>query len=115
MSSRRTVRMARNQSMFRAVNERVTAWPERRAAPATEKLMFYCECADPKCFDRVWLTSPEYEALRRDSTRFAVLPEHVYPEVERVVAEPDGYAVVEKNEDLRRILERIDPRRGAYS
>jgi hypothetical protein len=100
--------------MFRMVNERITAWPERQAAPASEKLMFYCECADPKCFDRVYLTAPEYEAIRDDSTRFAVVDGHVFPEAERVVAEPDGYAVVEKNDDLRGLLERIDPRNGAY-
>jgi hypothetical protein len=111
----RTTQIAEKQAMFRAVNERVTAWPERRAAPATEKLMFYCECADPKCFDRVYLTPEEYEAIRADSTRFAVVDGHVFPEAERVVAKPDGYEVVEKNEDLRAMLERIDPRKGAYS
>ena len=101
--------------MFRMVNERVTAWPERQAAPATEKLMFYCECGDPKCFQRVYLTATEYEAIRKDSTRFAVVAGHVFPEAERVVADPDGYEVVEKNDDLRGLLERIDPRKGAYS
>jgi hypothetical protein len=111
----RTTRIAENQSMFRAVNERVTAWPERQAAPAAEKLMFYCECADPKCFERVHLTAAEYEAIRADSTRFAVVDGHVFPEAEDVVADPDGYEVVEKKEHLRGMLERMDPRKGAYS
>jgi hypothetical protein len=115
MASPRTARIARNQAMFRVVNERITAWPERKAAPATEKLMFYCECAGEKCFDRVYLTAAEYEGIRSDSTRFAVVIGHVYPEAEHVVAAPDGYDVVEKNEDLRGLLERIDPRKGAYS
>jgi hypothetical protein len=101
--------------MFRMVNERITAWPERQAAPASEKLMFYCECADLKCFDRVYMSASEYEAIRDDSTRFAVADGHVFPEAERVVAEPDGYEVVEKNDDLRGVLEGIDPRKGAYS
>ena len=111
----RTTRIAKNQAMFRAVNERITAWPERQAAPAGDKLMFYCECADQHCFERVYLTAREYEAIRADSTRFAVAHGHVFPEAEHVVAKPDGYEVVEKNEDLRGLLERIDPRRGAYS
>jgi hypothetical protein len=115
MASRRIARIARNQSMFRAVNERVTGWPERQAAPAAQKLMFYCECADQKCFDRVWLTAAEYETIRAHSTRFAVVTGHVFPEAERVVAQPDGYEVVQKNDDLRDLLERIDPRKGAYS
>ena len=101
--------------MFRVVNERVNAWPERQAVPADEKIMRYCECADPKCFERVYLTREEYEAIRADSTRFAVADGHVFPEAERVVAEPDGYEVVEKNDDLRGLLEGIDPRKGAYS
>jgi len=108
MTSR--TRIAENQATFRLINERVTAWPERQAAPAAEKLMFYCECADPSCYDRVYLTAAEYEAIRADSTRFAVVAGHVFPEAESVVAEPDGYEIVEKNEDLRGILGRIDPR-----
>jgi hypothetical protein len=91
------------------------AWPERRAVPATEKLSFYCECADPHCFDRVYLTAPEYEAIRADSSRFAVVPGHVYPEAETVVEEADGYDVVEKIKHVRGITERTDPRKGAYS
>jgi hypothetical protein len=115
MASRRTTRIAREQAMFRAVNERVNAWPERQAVPPDQPIMRYCECADPKCFEPVYLTPQEYEAIRADSTRFAVVDGHVFPEAERVVAEPDGYEVVEKNEDLRGLLERTDPRKGAYS
>jgi hypothetical protein len=115
MPSRRATRIANEQAMFRVVNERVTAWPERHEAPAAERLMFYCECADPSCFDRVFLTADEYEAIRADSTRFAVVTGHVFPEAERVVAERDGYQVVEKHDDLRGVLEDMDPRKGAYS
>src|SRR3954454_13107938 len=97
MATPRTARIARTQSMFRAVNERITGWPERQAAPAAEKLMFYCECADPKCFEHVYLTPQDYEAIRAESTRFAVVPGHVFPEAEHVVAQPDDYEVVEKN------------------
>jgi hypothetical protein len=39
--------------------------------------------------------------LTPDSTRFAVVPGHVFPEAEHVVAPPDGYEVVKKNDDLR--------------
>src|SRR3954447_24887510 len=114
MASERTACIARGQSMSRMVNERVAAWPERRALPADMLIMRYCECADPHCFERIFLTAQEYEAIRGDSTRFAVVIGHVFPEAEHVVAAPDGYDVVEKNEDLRGLLERIDPRKGAY-
>jgi hypothetical protein len=115
MASRREAQIAHNQAVFRIINERVTAWPERQAAPATEKLMFYCECGDEHCYERVYLTAEEYEAIRADSSRFAVVNGHVFPEAEDVVAEPNGYEVVEKHEDLDGITERLDPRKGAYS
>jgi hypothetical protein len=113
MASRHEAILAQNQSVFRFVNERVTAWPERQAAPATEKLMFYCECGDDHCWERVYLTAEEYEAIRADSSRFAVVEGHVFPEVEDVVAEPNGYGVVEKHENVHDITERMDPRKGA--
>jgi hypothetical protein len=97
------------------INERIAAWPEVQAMPAGQAIVRYCECADPHCFERMHLTAQEYEAIRADSTRFAVVIGHVFPEAERVVAAPDGYDVVEKNDDLRDLLEGIDPRRGAYS
>jgi len=108
----RTARIANNQAMFRVFNERMTAWPERQEADPTEKLIFYCECADEHCYAHVRLTAEDYEAIRLDSTRFAVAPGHVFPEAEHVVAEPDGYEIVEKNEDLRGLLEHADPRKG---
>src|SRR3954452_10700340 len=77
MASRRTTRIARNQAMFRMVNERVSAWPEREAVSADEPTMRYCECADTHCFERVYVTRAEYEAIRADSTRFAVVVGHV--------------------------------------
>jgi len=115
MPSRRTADIAQEQAMFRMVNERVAAWPELQALPADMTIMRYCECADPRCFERIYLTAKEYEGIRGDSTRFAVVIGHVFPEAEHIVAAPDGYDVVEKNEDLRGLLEGIDPRKGAYS
>jgi len=112
MASPRAERIAKNQAMFRIINERVSAWPERQATSPAEKLMFYCECGDEHCFERVHLTVAAYEAIRGDSARFAVVDGHVFPEVEDVVAEPDGYEVVEKKDDVRGIVERFDPRRA---
>ena len=115
MASQRTVHIAEEQAMFRTVNERIAAWPEIQAMPADAAIMRYCECADPHCFERIHLTAQEYGMIRADSTRFCVVIGHVFPEAEHVIAAPDGYDVVEKNDDLRGLLERIDPRNGAYS
>jgi hypothetical protein len=107
-------RIAWNEALFRAANERMHAWSERGEDPPSERHMCLCECGDLDCKGRLWLTSAEYEAIRADELRFAVLAGHVFPEVERVVSEHDGrYLVVEKTEGVRAILERTHgPRSG---
>jgi hypothetical protein len=112
MAHARYERVARNEAMSRDTNEAIAAWLERQGTVPSQKVEFYCECGDPQCFERVALTREEYEAVRTDSMRFAVLPEYVNREVERIVEEHDGYVVVKKAEDLRGIVEDMDPRRS---
>jgi hypothetical protein len=104
-------RIAANQAVFRAINERMSAWPERRQAGANAKLTFYCECGEHRCFEHVQMTVSEYEAVRSHSARFVVARDHVFLDAENVVEEDDGYMVVEKHGDLHRIVEAADPRR----
>ena len=113
MRARRKSRIARNQSLFRDINEAAMAWPDRQAATVTEHFAFYCECADEHCFERVWLTWSEYEAVRMESARFVVAPGHVFPQAERVVEEHETYVVVRKHEDVRDIVEQLDRRKIA--
>ena len=57
------------------------------------------------------LTLVEYEEVRSEPTHFAVLPGHVVPDVEVVVARNERFAVVRKNEPrAARIAVREDPR-----
>jgi hypothetical protein len=106
-------RIAWNEALFRVANERMHAFVERAEEP-TERHMCLCECGDLDCKGRLWLTRAEYEAIRVDEMRFAVLVGHVFPEAERVVGEHDGrYLVVEKTEEVRAVLERTHgPRAG---
>lgn len=104
-------RIAENEAAFRAVNERISEWPEHDEAPDTESIAFVCECGDVQCFERVYLTRRQYEEVRADSARFAVTPGHELPEVERVVDRHPGYSVVEKDESVRDSTEATDPRR----
>jgi hypothetical protein len=101
---------AKNQALFRAMNERMAGWDERREAPANEPHLFFCECGEQTCHERVCLTLAEYETIRESPVRFAVLPGHLFPEAERVVDERDGYLVVAKYDDVRSIVERTYPR-----
>jgi hypothetical protein len=76
---------------------------------------FYCECGDEKCFVHLRLTRAEYEAVRAHSDRFAVVVSHAVQEAERIVARHDGYAVIEKHQDVRNVAEDTDPRGNAGS
>jgi len=105
-------RLARKAALSRELNERMAVWSERQGIRSGEKTEFYCECGDADCFARVALTRDEYEAVRTDSARFAVLPEYVEPEIGRVVEEHEGYVVVKMAQDLRGLVEDMDARRA---
>jgi hypothetical protein len=104
-------RIARNQALFREVNERLEGL-NRTMSQLIPVSDFICECANPECFERIGLTITEYEALRADPTHFAVRHGHVFREAERVVDERTGYSVVEKLEAAADYAIRSDPRRG---
>jgi hypothetical protein len=90
----RQVRLAKNQALFRAVNERVEALTNELGT--TGEHTFVCECANPACGSRIELALGEYEAIRRNPTHFVVLPDHVFPDVEVIVDDRARYVVVEK-------------------
>ena len=110
-SNARADRAARNEALFRRVNERLEEVNEA-FAPFTEHGEFICECADAACAERIELTLSAYEAVRRVPTQFVVKPEHVLPTDERVVEEHADYLVVEKvgqaGERARKLDERTD-------
>ena len=113
-SSDRHGRAARTQSLYREVNERIQgllrSWPVKRRGEE-----FVCECAVDTCTHPIVVPPDEYEQLRSHPTRFAVVPNeaHVFPEVERVVEEHEGYWVVEKVEYAAEVAEHFDPRSPA--
>src|SRR5690242_2266935 len=105
----REVRAARNQSMFRAVNEKLLEL-NRAFADATHTYVISCECADTSCLETLELAPATYEDVRREPNRFAVLPGHVYADVEVVVAEAEGYVIVEKTSTAADVATILDPR-----
>ena len=100
---------ARTQSLFREVNERVVEMSGPEASSAGMRLL--CECADENCVEPIGVAAEEYESVRGDGNRFFVIRGHVYPEIERVVADVEGYQVVEKFGEAGRTAEKLDPRR----
>ena len=79
----RQIRLGKNQALFRAVNSEIDDMAKEQSTVLP--LNFLCECADPDCDAYIELTQGEYEAVRRNPTRFFVLPDHVVPEVETTV------------------------------
>lgn len=103
-------RIGLNEAVFREVNERIREIGA--ATPATdEQLDLVCECGLADCAERIRMSVAEYERLRGDSRRFAVVPGHEIPDIERVVERAEGYDVVEKVVgEAAKLAEETDPR-----
>jgi hypothetical protein len=97
-------RAARNEALFREVNEQV-----RRVAQPAYSAGFVCECSQDTCAERVQVPLSVYEAVRSDPRRFILLPGHEN-QFERVVERADGFLIVEKEGVAGRIAEANDPR-----
>jgi hypothetical protein len=104
----REIRAARNQSLFRAVNEKLRALNETFVS-VTETFTIACECADTGCVEMVDIHPHEYLAVRAEPRHFVVRPGHIYPDVEQVVREADGYVVVEKSGMAAEVAEILAP------
>ena len=98
----RLTRLAKNETLFRDVNERISEISQE-LAPGTPNPQLIdgliCECSDPQCLERVGpLTITEYARVRTDPTRFIIAAGHQAEDVERVVDRQPSYWVVEKHE-----------------
>jgi hypothetical protein len=91
---------------------RCDRWKRKEPGDANAERTFLCECADPGCAERLEVPLDEYEQVREDAATFVLDPDHVRPEIERIVTRRRGYAVVKKvNAAAARIVRKLDPRR----
>jgi hypothetical protein len=90
----RNERVGVNEALFREVNERIDQLQEQLGGDGAFEIV--CECGDSVCIERFAITSGAYKSLRRDARRFAVVPGHELPDIERTVERHDLYFVVEK-------------------
>jgi len=101
-------RVAMNEATFRKVNEGMEVGQD-----ASGLLRFVCECGRLYCTKLIQLTRDEYENLRRDPRRFAIVDGHEILEAEEIVERHDRYLVVEKRGDPEaEIVEHTDPRQA---
>jgi hypothetical protein len=101
----RAVKAARNQSLWREINERI-----RLVAEDSGDVEFLCECANLECTETIHLSVAEYEHVRGSPKRFPIALGHDFPAFEDVVAADDRYAVVEKRGKAGKEAAKMDPR-----
>jgi hypothetical protein len=98
-------RAARNQSLFREVNERIEALSGRSSFSS-----FVCECADESCDAQMPLTLEEYERVRSRPNWFVVLPGHNLADVEVIDVASDRFFIVSKLGAGAELASELDPR-----
>src|SRR5829696_994418 len=102
-------RVAANEATFRCINESVASdYSEWNYGGL---IGFLCECGLSDCEQTVEMTRAEYERVRENPRRFAVIADHAIRSTEDIVERHRRYAVVEKHEDVAHLAERSDPRR----
>lgn len=105
----REERVARNEATSREINEKLKEAHE--GTPPDEDLRIVCECGHLECDRLLAITLPEYEQIRAEPTRFAVVRDHVISDVEYVIDETDRFVVVVKREGTpAKVASETDPR-----
>jgi hypothetical protein len=100
-------RAARNEEIFRGVNERIEDGAEQHGVRTP--LPFHCECGRASCLGTIELPPPVYESVARERYQFVLIPGHEDAAIERVVERQPMYVVVEKMGEAREQIDRDHP------
>jgi hypothetical protein len=114
----RLERQARNEALVREVNERMSALDRGAAGSGAvdgaSTFGFHCECGrHGGCPEMVWMTLEEYEVVRSQDDRFAVVPRHETDGLEHVVDENERFVIVDKVDEAEPFV--ADDPRGRSS
>jgi hypothetical protein len=110
VSDERARRVGLNEAIFREVNEQIRGLNQTFGAQEGS-LSVICECGDSDCVDRIQMRISGYERVRSDPRLYVIAPGHEIPDVETVVEEAEGYAVVQKHEgDPAELARKTNPR-----
>ena len=105
------LRRARNEALFREVNERIAELEDGVVGEDDSLLTgFVCECPNDECGETVEITRRQYEMVRSDPRRFVVLPGHEDLDLARVVEHGTHFLVVEKRGGAAEVATELDPR-----
>jgi hypothetical protein len=109
----REERIARNEALFRDLNERLKEITESLTAGDNHNtLELFCECGTLDCMEKIRVPVQTYERVRAVPERFLVAPGHDHLDVERVVERLEKYWLVEKHEEEAEIARQTNPRRA---
>jgi anti-sigma B factor antagonist len=100
----RKQRIIKNELEFRDYNNRRLKVEDVAPTDTEELIPFVCECGDSDCIETLAVTAAQFVEAHAEPNRFLIKPGHVYPDVERIIAEQPTYAVVEKYSVI------VDPR-----
>ena len=100
-------RSARNEEVFRGVNERIEEGAERHAV--SSPLPFHCECGRASCVETIEIPPGRYATIVRERYHFVVIPGHEEPRIERVLKTEPAFLVVEKIGEAREQIDRDHP------
>ncbi|MDQ4149482.1 MAG: hypothetical protein M3164_05750 [Actinomycetota bacterium] len=105
----REARLALNEAISRQINERIKQSHKRASRDGLIRMV--CECGHEGCEELIAISTEEYEEIRSDPLRFAVVKGHEFPDVEEVVAETDRYSVVRKTKEAgASVASEVNPR-----
>lgn len=92
----RAKRLKQNEDSASQINEAIRSAIADGDGPAGESMLIVCECAHVWCEEIIEVSLSAYTELRSRLSHYAVVPEHVVADVERVVEEHGDYVVVTK-------------------
>ena len=106
-------RRARNEALFREVNERIVELEAGVGGYDRDDSLlvgFVCECPREDCGEMFEVTRGQYQAVREHPRRFLVLPGHEDGDIAHLVERHEQFLVVEKVGEAGEVAVEQDPR-----
>jgi hypothetical protein len=100
-------RAARNEEIFRSVNEGIVAGAKQHNV--SWPFPFHCECSSASCVETLSIAPHDYERITSKRFRFVVMPGHENAGVERIAETHEAFLVVEKTGEARDQIARDHP------
>jgi hypothetical protein len=102
-------RLIENEVVFRQLNEEVKKKvidtnklaieddQEEHVIKFDEPLLFFCECSDENCTERLVMNLQDYSNIHRKRDNFIVVTGHEFDPIEKIIVKGPGFSVVKKN------------------